>query len=95
MIYLYAIAEPDAVAPDQPGLEDEPVRLLRTSELAGLYSEHERKVWAEIDFVLVTDSGVLCLEVKGGTLIHRGGDWLQNDRRLKQSPFAQAGGGAA
>jgi Gas vesicle synthesis protein GvpL/GvpF len=42
VIYLYAIAEPDAVAPDQPGLEDEPVRLLRTPELAALYSEHQR-----------------------------------------------------
>ena len=38
--------------------------------------------------------GVLCLEVKGGTLVHRDGDWFQNERRMKQSPFAQAGGGS-
>jgi len=42
MIYLYGITEPDAVVPDQPGLEDQPVRLLRTPEVAGLYSEHDR-----------------------------------------------------
>ncbi len=38
---------------------------------------------------------MLCLEVKGGTLVHRDGDWFQNERRMKQSPFAQAGGGAS
>jgi hypothetical protein len=56
---------------------------------------HATKPWAEIDFVLVTDSCLLCLEVKGGTLAHRHGEWFQNERRLKQSPFAQAGGGAS
>jgi hypothetical protein len=56
---------------------------------------HATKPWAEIDFVLVTDGGVLCLEVKGGTLAERHGEWFQNERRLKQSPFAQAGGGAS
>jgi Nuclease-related domain len=56
---------------------------------------HATKPWAEVDFVLITDEGVLCLEVKGGTLIHRDGDWFQNERRMKQSPFAQAGGGAS
>ena len=56
---------------------------------------HATKPWAEIDFVVVTEEGVLCLEVKGGTILHRDGDWFQNDRRLKQSPFAQAGGGAS
>lgn len=65
----------------------------------GLHSvgliNHATKPWAEVDFVLVTEDGVLCLEVKGGTLVHREGDWYQNDRRLKESPFAQAGGGAS
>jgi hypothetical protein len=56
---------------------------------------HATKPWAEIDFVVITDDGVLCLEVKGGTLVHRDGDWFQNERRMKQSPFAQAGGGAS
>jgi hypothetical protein len=56
---------------------------------------HATKPWAEVDFVLITDEGVLCLEVKGGTLIHRDGDWFQNERRMKESPFAQAGGGGS
>jgi hypothetical protein len=56
---------------------------------------HATKPWAEVDFVVVTEDGVLCLEVKGGTIAHRAGDWLQNERRMKQSPFAQAGGGAS
>ena len=29
-------------------------------------ARHERKRYAECDFVLITDSGVFCLEVKGG-----------------------------
>jgi hypothetical protein len=56
---------------------------------------HARKPWAELDFVLITDAGIVCLEVKGGTIVHRGGDWHQNEHRLKESPFAQAGGGAS
>jgi hypothetical protein len=56
---------------------------------------HATKPWAEVDFVLVTEDGVLCLEIKGGTLVHRDGDWFQNERRMKESPFAQAGGGAS
>jgi hypothetical protein len=56
---------------------------------------HATKPWAEVDFVILTDAGVMCLEVKGGTIAHRDGDWYQNDNRLKQSPFAQAGGGAS
>ena len=56
---------------------------------------HATKPWAEVDFVVVTEDGVLCLEVKGGTIVHRSGDWFQNDRRMKESPFAQAGGGGS
>jgi hypothetical protein len=58
-------------------------------------ANHSTKPWAEIDFVLVTDRGVFCLEVKGGHIEHRDGDWYTNGNRLKQSPFAQAGGGAS
>ena len=56
---------------------------------------HASKPWAEIDFVVITVDGVLCLEVKGGSVVHREGDWYQNERRMKESPFAQAGGGAS
>lgn len=42
MIYLYAITGTDAGVPDSAGLEDAEVRLARASEVAGLYSTHER-----------------------------------------------------
>lgn len=58
-------------------------------------ANHAHKPWAEIDFVLITDAGVLCLEVKGGTIEHHQGDWYTNGNRLKQSPFTQAGGGSS
>jgi hypothetical protein len=58
-------------------------------------ASHATKPWAEIDFVVVADRGVFCLEVKGGEIEHREGDWYTNGNRLKQSPFAQAGGGAS
>jgi hypothetical protein len=60
----------------------------------GLLS-HATKPWAEVDFVAVGPEGVYCLEVKGGHIEHRDGDWYTNGNRLKQSPFAQAGGGAS
>lgn len=41
MIYLYAITEPDAAAPDARGLDDQPLSLLATNSVAGLYSRHE------------------------------------------------------
>jgi hypothetical protein len=58
-------------------------------------TNHSQKPWAEIDFVLIANSGVWCLEVKGGGVEHRDGRWYTNDNLLKESPFAQAGGGAA
>src|SRR3954452_9720856 len=58
-------------------------------------ANHTSKPWAEIDFVVVGEGGVFCLEVKGGEIEHRDGDWFTNGNRLKQSPFAQAGGGSA
>jgi hypothetical protein len=56
---------------------------------------HEFKSWAEIDFVLVGPFGVICLEVKGGRIALRDGIWFSNENRLSESPFQQAGGGAA
>src|SRR3954452_5529168 len=56
---------------------------------------HAAKPWAEIDFVLITGSGVWCIEVKGGLIEHRDGLWYTNGNELKQSPFAQAGGASA
>jgi hypothetical protein len=58
-------------------------------------ANHSTKPWAEIDFVVVAPEGVFCLEVKGGEIEHRQGEWFTNGKRLKQSPFAQAGGGSS
>src|SRR3712207_3253289 len=58
-------------------------------------ASHPDKPWAEIDFVLITESGVFCLEVKGGVIEHIGGKWSTNGKPLKESPYAQAGGGSA
>src|SRR2546425_271075 len=61
---------------------------------------HDRKPWAEIDFVLVGPTGVYCLEVKGGRITRTEGVWTTTDREghtrpLKESPFAQVGSASA
>ncbi len=58
-------------------------------------TSHAHKPWAEIDFVVVGPFGVLCLEVKGGHITVREGKWATNGSPLKESPFRQAGTGAA
>jgi hypothetical protein len=58
-------------------------------------SSHRSKPWAEIDFVVVGPFGVLCLEVKGGSVRVEHGRWTTNGQALKESPFSQAGGGSA
>ena len=61
---------------------------------------HERKPWAEIDFVLVGPLGVFCLEVKGGRVARRDGVWEFTDRYgnvapKREGPFEQVGPAAA
>lgn len=65
---------------------------------------HDRKPWAEIDFVLVGPTGVFCLEVKGGLVERKDGVWYTTPIRggrkgrpneLKESPFEQVGSAAA
>jgi hypothetical protein len=56
---------------------------------------HDRKPWAEADFVVVAGEGVVVLEVKGGRVTVEGGRWWTNDKPLRESPFAQAGGASA
>src|SRR3712207_1206794 len=58
-------------------------------------TSHERKPWAEIDFVVVGPFGVLCLEVKGGRITVADGRWTTNGSPLRESPFSQVGGAAA
>jgi hypothetical protein len=58
-------------------------------------TSHAHKTWAEIDFALVGPFGTLCIEVKGGRVTVDHGSWATNDKALRESPFQQAGGGAA
>ncbi|HMJ34971.1 MAG TPA: NERD domain-containing protein [Baekduia sp.] len=58
-------------------------------------ASHRDKPWAEIDFVVIGPFGVLCLEVKGGTITVVEGAWATNGKPLKESPFRQAGTAAA
>jgi hypothetical protein len=56
---------------------------------------HSNKLRAEIDFVIVSTSGVLCIEVKGGRIRYEHGIWNFIDRygkvnAKKESPFEQA-----
>ncbi|GGD59602.1 nuclease-related domain-containing DEAD/DEAH box helicase [Lacimicrobium alkaliphilum] len=56
--------------------------------------KHQKKQFSEADFVIVSNKGILVLEVKGGRLSVKGGIWYTRDRnnnddRLKESPVAQ------
>lgn len=94
-------------AEDQPLLVGEAqvyeqLRLAAPSDWIVLHSlrlkAHSRKKTGEADFVVITTSGVLVLEVKGG--INRRntrGEWIQEkkgypERRKNESPFDQAMG---
>src|SRR5688572_23705547 len=59
-------------------------------------SRRGNKPYGEVDFVvLIPRAGVFCLEVKGGRIACRDGEWETTDRngqveRLRRSPFLQA-----
>jgi hypothetical protein len=58
-------------------------------------SEHEYKKWGEIDFVVVSEEGLLVLEVKGGQVHCDRGIWRYESREhvpveRSESPMAQA-----
>lgn len=58
---------------------------------------HRTKIYGEIDFVVVCERGVACLEIKGGRVECRNGQWTFIDRygteRVKpEGPFAQVTG---
>ncbi|MFN0019486.1 MAG: NERD domain-containing protein [Pirellulaceae bacterium] len=60
-------------------------------------SEHEAKRRAEIDFLLLTRFGIFVLEVKGGRVTRKNGEWHFTDRYGKtttksEGPFDQASG---
>ncbi len=57
-------------------------------------ARHERKRYAECDFVLITDSGIYCLEVKGGEVRRQDGTWEigwpGKSYQSKEGPFKQS-----
>lgn len=59
--------------------------------------KHRSKIYGEIDFVVVCDRGVACLEIKGGRVECRAGKWIFTDRygvewEKAEGPFAQVTG---
>lgn len=60
-------------------------------------AEHVDKIFGEIDFVVIADEGILCIEVKGGVVRREEGLWKFINRYGKVStkhegPYAQAQG---
>ena len=62
-------------------------------------TSHSRKAYAEVDFLLITEMGIVCLEVKGGDVILReDGIWTighhasQKYYMSHEGPFKQAAG---
>lgn len=53
-------------------------------------TNHKSKVWAEADFVVINQAGVLVIEVKGGAIRCEDRKWFQNDAHLSESPIEQA-----
>lgn len=56
--------------------------------------KHQSKIYGEIDFVVVCNRGVVCLEIKGGRVECREGKWFFTDRygverERAEGPFAQ------
>lgn len=75
--------------------------VLQTLELKNAYilhslglPKHKSKMYGEIDFVIVCERGIACLEIKGGMVECREGCWIFRDRygaehRKAEGPFAQ------
>lgn len=60
---------------------------------------HRTKRWAEVDFVLISEAGIFCIEVKGGRVARKDGVWSFTDRlghvdTKHEGPFEQAGSAA-
>ncbi len=54
-------------------------------------AEHPNLPEGEADFILVTDMGIFCLEVKGGEVRRDGGNWFYSGSwKGSRSPFEQA-----
>ncbi|MCD8326046.1 MAG: NERD domain-containing protein [Lachnospiraceae bacterium] len=58
---------------------------------------HESKIYGEIDFVVLCERGIACLEIKGGRVACHEGVWCFTDRygvehEKAEGPFAQVTG---
>lgn len=58
-------------------------------------AEHKSKIFSEIDFVIISKKGILCLEVKGGQVYRENGVWHFVDRfnnitQKTEGPFEQS-----
>lgn len=59
--------------------------------------KHQSKIYGEVDFVVVCERGIACLEIKGGRVECREGKWIFTDRygverEKPEGPFAQVTG---
>lgn len=59
--------------------------------------EHQKKKFGEVDFVIISRKGIVCVEVKGGIVSRRNGKWLFTNRyghanEKNEGPFLQAQG---
>ena len=56
-------------------------------------AQHETKHYGEADFVLITDMGIFCIEVKGGSVTRKDGIWtIGGSYTSNEGPFKQAQG---
>ena len=58
---------------------------------------HKNKIYGEIDFVIVCENGIACLEIKGGKVQCIQGEWIFQNRygqefKKNEGPFAQVSG---
>lgn len=59
--------------------------------------KHQEKVEGEIDFVIISPNGILCIEVKGGRVERKDGIWIFKDRygnenQKVEGPYEQVSG---
>ncbi|MDD3415455.1 MAG: NERD domain-containing protein [Lachnospiraceae bacterium] len=60
-------------------------------------AHHEKNIFGEIDFVVISTEGILCIEVKGGQVYRKDGIWCFKNRFGQENtkntgPFEQAQG---
>ncbi len=60
-------------------------------------AHHEKNIFGEIDFVVISTEGILCIEVKGGQVYKKDGVWYFKNRfghenKKHTGPFEQAQG---